>query len=167
MEKRLPHEQNEHIKSAIQQELQVLQAQLDEDLQRKIDIFEFHSRAKYYEHGEWNSKYFFTLAKSRYKSKTMGKICTADQKVITDMNQILEAQYHYYDKLYTKNSHVEFQVRNRTGVKISMEQKDILDQPVSLEELHAAVKQFPADKTPGVDGLTAEFYVHFWDKIAY
>ena len=107
-----------------------------------------------------------TLAKSRYNSKMMERICTANQKVITDMNQILEAQYQYYDKLYTKNDCVKFQVRNRTGVAISVEQKHMLDKPISLEQLHVAVKQFPVDKTPGVDALTSEFYVHFWDKIA-
>ena len=42
---------------------------------------------------------------------------------------------------------------------------DKLDQPITLEEMDQVVKSFKKGKSPRWDGLTAEFYQHFWDEI--
>lgn len=40
-----------------------------------------------------------------------------------------------------------------------------MDEDLKLEELDKAIKQMAKDKSPGLDGLTTEFYVFFWDNI--
>ena len=37
---------------------------------------------------------------------------------------------------------------------------------ITEEECLSALKQFSKNKTPGSDGLTAEFYLCFWDYVA-
>ena len=37
--------------------------------------------------------------------------------------------------------------------------------PLTSEECTAALKSMPRNKSPGLDGLTAEFYRHFWDLL--
>ena len=37
------------------------------------------------------------------------------------------------------------------------------DKQISLEELNCAVNNLKINKSPGLDGLTPEFYKDFWD----
>ena len=37
----------------------------------------------------------------------------------------------------------------------------------SIDECFAAIKEIPKNKTPGLDGLSAEFYLSFWDLLGY
>ena len=38
-----------------------------------------------------------------------------------------------------------------------------LEKWLSVEELSVALKQMKKNKSPGIDGLTVEFYLTFWD----
>ena len=46
--------------------------------------------------------------------------------------------------------------------KISSSDKTDLDKPLTLEELYKAVLSLQKNKSPGPDGITAEFYQSFW-----
>ena len=39
----------------------------------------------------------------------------------------------------------------------------LLERPLTLDESAAALKSMSRNKSPGLDGLTVEFYRHFWD----
>ena len=43
--------------------------------------------------------------------------------------------------------------------------KFLLEEPLSADECHKALTNMKSDKSPGSDGLPAEFYNHFWDEI--
>ena len=49
---------------------------------------------------------------------------------------------------------------------LTNDQKQMCDAPISLNELSKAVKQLKKNKSPGEDGITAEFYLKFWDMIS-
>ena len=70
---------------------------LEENLQRLI----FHSKAKYQGEGERNTKYFFSLAKSRYNNKVMLEIKNPSGQTITTPEGVLQIQFNYYKNLYT------------------------------------------------------------------
>ena len=40
-----------------------------------------------------------------------------------------------------------------------------MEQPITIDELQCALNKLPNGKTPGCDGLTAEFSKKFWDRI--
>ena len=50
-------------------------------------------------------------------------------------------------------------------VKVSLEQNEILSAPLSKKELLAALKTTKHNKSPGPDGLPADYYMMFWRKI--
>ena len=51
--------------------------------------------------------------------------------------------------------------KNTTNLNklLTNEQKQMCDTPISLNEVSQAVKQHKKDKSPGLDGITVEFYL--------
>jgi hypothetical protein len=41
----------------------------------------------------------------------------------------------------------------------------LCDQPVSIAKLDLALRKLPKGKVPGIDGLPAEFFYHFWKDL--
>lgn len=50
----------------------------------------------------------------------------------------------------------------RIPKKVSSSQRDLLDRPVTADELERSLKALPNNKTPGRDGFTKEFFVWGW-----
>lgn len=50
--------------------------------------------------------------------------------------------------------------------RLSLENKRLCDDPLSLEEVEKAIAGLGANKSPGSDGLTGEFYRKFKKKLA-
>lgn len=49
--------------------------------------------------------------------------------------------------------------------KVSAAQKELLDHPLSPEELVEALASMPGGKSPGRDGLSKEFFVLYWPEL--
>ena len=58
-----------------------------------------------------------------------------------------------------------FFYQNSTIPKLSAEQKSTCDKDLTIDELFKTLKAFNKNKSPGLDGITAEFYISFWDQI--
>ena len=78
----------------------------------------FRSRCKWVEHGERNSKMFFSLEKRNYMAKNMKLILTDSGKHITDQKAILEEQTKFYKSLYSKKPQCSVQTLKRAERKI-------------------------------------------------
>ena len=50
-------------------------------------------------------------------------------------------------------------------IKFTDEAKRTCEGALTLQECKAALKSFKLNKSPGCDGLPAEFYVEFWQEI--
>ena len=78
------------------------------------------------------------------------------------MLQIVE---EYYTDLYTPNKvdHVkQQQLLKNIKKQITVQDRTQLDAPITELELQKAVYQLQDNKSPGLDGITAEFYKTFW-----
>ena len=51
--------------------------------------------------------------------------------------------------------------------QISPEDREDLDRPILMDELHSAIKKGKQRKAPGPDGICHEFYKKFWDIIKH
>ena len=122
------------------------------------------SKALWHREGEKNYKYLFALKRKRAMNNTMTKIKRADGTIITEEDSILKEQFCFYQELY-RYEKTEFNIQNTTGIKISRDDLDMLNEEISVEELYSAVSSMKAGKSPGNDGLPAEFYMTFWQEI--
>ena len=64
-----------------------------------------------HEHGERNTRYFYSLEKRNSEKKTIFKLTLPNGSFTTDQSEILQEQMHFYKALYTSNNH-EFSVTN-------------------------------------------------------
>ena len=146
-------------------QLKALEGKIEKLMYEKTQAAAFRSKVRILKESETNSKYFYSKEKANYNKKTMVRLKTAEGKTISTPKQILHEQRKFYQQLYTANSNTVFQLQNNTGKKISSEQKETLDKPITIQELTATVKSLKKAVTPGVDGLNSEFYQFFWPKI--
>ncbi len=112
----------------------------------------------------------YTIAKSLNKRKELRKggqkviieIWDKDNKVLKDKHDILNRIKEYYQDLYTKQV-IDMDTINKylKDVKcemISSEYKDLCDDFISTNKILNTIRQLAKGKSPGRDGLIAEFY---------
>ena len=135
---------------------------LEDKTMEKIKGTMFRSKAKWYEEGEKSSKYFFSLEKAKYNSKTCHKLITEDGRELNTNEEILEAQKTFYAELYEKDKDVNFTLENSYGIKVPAELKENQEIQLEIQDLEKAIKGMNNNKTPGEDGIPVDFYKVFW-----
>ena len=91
---------------------------------------------------------------------------------ISDPEEVLQGQKSYYQNLYSsQNPQVDDPRFNRffqseMTKTLDNEQKERYEGLLTDNECRYALKGFQKNKSPGTDGLTAEFYSFFWDHLS-
>ena len=129
------------------------------------------SKARWYEYGEKNSKYFYSLEKTNYRRKHVTSITNHEDKRITDPKQILQEEELYFKEIYTSKNmnpqHPEFgNFFDNIDNTLSQEEAAICEGAITSEECYNALKVMANDKSPGSDGFTAELCRYFWNLIS-
>ena len=162
-----PTEENLNNLTEVQNQLQILR-------ESKIEGIMLRAKAKWNLEGEKNTKYFCNLEKKHYQEKTISKLITDEGEELTNINQILKEQARFYENLYTSNrptltdqDKALFFPENKTIRQLTEPEADSLEIPLTTLECWNVLKNIKGNKSPGYDGFTAEFYVHFWDAIKF
>ena len=82
--------------------------------------------------------------------------------------EILKTIHDFYQDLYTSEGIDAEQMRENIKTitqKLTSEENDVLNGPIMTEEVRRAIKEMKKGKSPGNDGLTAEFYQTFGDVL--
>ena len=146
-------------------QLRSIDTELDSIAEIKTKKIAFRCKAHWLREGEKNSKYFFGLEKRNYSAKTMHR-ARLDNGTITENNvEILNVQSKFYSSLYTSDKSVKFTLNNESGVCLDSDEAESLEESISIDEVYDAIMTLKKNKTPGCDGITIEFYQHFWHKI--
>ena len=137
-------------------------ADLEERLMDKAQGIIFRSKVKWYEEGEKNTKYFYSLEKTKYNAKTCYKVIDDNSTEYTDANKILQVQEEFYKKLYEEDKHVQFNLVNEYDIKVKDPVREIQNQQITKSDLTCAIKKMKNNRTPGKDGIPIDFYKVFW-----
>ena len=137
------------------------------DWQRK-QIEGYQTRIKTqpkFESGEPNISFFADLERKECKKKIISQLRTPEGDLRSDVEGMKEIATEYYTKLFdikvTDNTATLRLLRN-IKTQISTQQKANLDKIITLEELEKAVEKLKRNKSPGPDGIPAEFYQTYW-----
>ena len=98
----------------------------------------------------------------------MQSLLTEDGRLVNTQEEILKETTNFYQRLYTSETTddlaQEYLLNNLTQT-LTDEDRDTVEGEITLDELFTAIKSFANDKSPGCDGLTADFYQTFFNVI--
>ena len=171
-QERILKEDIEILENTSLQNLQILddkKQELEQLREHKLRGHLIRSRLKWLEDGEKPTKYFCNLEKRNFTEKTIRKLKLVNGSTLTDQKQILKTVQEFYAKLFDKRSenncsegdlHKLFKYRN--------EPKHInIGHKLTSHEVTQALKQMKNNKTPGIDGLSADFLKVFWADLKF
>jgi hypothetical protein len=149
-------------------EIKTIKTELEEFNNEKLMSSIFRSKCNWSEEGERNSKFFLNLEKHNYENKNITKL-GIDNNEITDQKAINLAIKTYYENLYAEN---ECNVQLLDDIiidlpKLNEEDKNLTNGIITESEALKSLKALSNGKTPGIDGLTTDFYKFFWTDIKY
>ena len=147
-----------------------IKQQLDAKYTENARGAQIRARAKWVEEGERSSKYFLNLEKKQQSMNVIDSITYNNETYTTD-NSILNACKSFYEVLYSSNNidtrHIDNYLENVNSRALSQEQRDMCESNLTIAECTKAIIAMKSNKTPGIDGLTVNFYKHFWDKLQH
>ena len=129
------------------------------------------SRATCYEQGEKNNKNFLGLESNRERKSCIRRMFTSKGSLISNQKNIMAEIENFYSDLYASND--EEEVADPTffqapGIpKLTLDMKGACEGKLRVKECFDCLQSFENCKSPGEDGLIAEFYKTFWNSVGH
>ena len=151
-------------------EILQLKKEINDFYEYKAKGYQIRSRAKWVEQGEQSTSYFLRLEKKHQVYNQIDTLMKDNGQMERTTEEILKETVSFYTKLYSTTSpsasDIDSYLVNTNFIhKLSPESSNICEGLISREECHYAVKNLQYNKSPGLDGLCAEFYKKFWPDI--
>ena len=132
------------------------------------------SRARWYEFGEKNNKYFLKLEKRNHRKKHITALKNEDGSILQNAKQIMVEEENFIKNIH-KSKNISLVETNDSvhffdspNLKtLNNEEAGRCEGFLTIKECADALNKFQNNKTPGSDGLTIEFCRLFWDAIGH
>lgn len=158
LEEKLRREQNgENLNT----EIRDLKNQLRTFEQQKEDAVLIRTKTDWREKGEQSTRYFFNLEKQQQEKRQIKCLLTQKGDEVHGQENVENTALDFYKDLYSKKELIEEdtqEVLNHIKTKLNDEDREKMEVFVSSEEIRKHTCSFSNNKSPGLDGLTAEFY---------
>ena len=143
-----------------------IESQLKSLYIREMEGVKIRSRAKWLEEGERPTRYFFKLEQKKIQKSRINAIYDSNGVEVSSQSEIEKAHVDFYTKLFSQEP-IDLDKQNdlltSLDSSLSPDQSAMCEGELTLNEITNAVNDLNLGKTPGPDGLSAEFYVKFWD----
>ena len=117
---------------------------------------------------EFNISYLTRLQKQRIVKNNIFDL-KDDQGVLHDtVEGKQKIVYKFYQNLYNKEATstlAQDKLLKNIKRRVPPDKLAALEAPITEEEVIKAFKDMPNNKSPGINGFTKEFFVHFWDQL--
>ena len=105
------------------------------------------------------------VIKQKREKNQINKIRNENGEITTDNTEIQRIIRDYYQQLHgNKMDNVEEMgkfLEKYNFPKVNQEEIENLNRPITSTEIKTVIRNLPANKSPGPDGFTAEFYQKF------
>jgi len=148
-------------------ERRAIKQKLEDYYREQSQGYQIRSRVKWVEEGERSTKYFLNLEKVRQNHNCIISLNNVKGESVTTNDGILDVAKTFYSDLFASRDVSDSSV-NSFFSEITPESvlcEDLVQKcegALTSEECHKAINSMKLNKSPGIDGLTVEFYKHFW-----
>ena len=151
----------------VQYQFQITKQELEKINAYKTEGQRIRAKALEIEQGERCTRYFLRSSKRNYDIKNITKLKTASGNFVNTEKEIMSVQMSFYKSLYGEHTRTnDFDDLFLSGLPILTEENiTVCEAEITLSECTQAVKGLKRGKTPGTDGLTADFYQVFWQDV--
>ena len=147
-----------------------------ESVQSRIAAIDLHDaqgarvrlRIKWAEKGEASSSYFFRLEKKHGTEDWISAMRNEDGSIVFDISNICNSWVSFYSTLFTAcqcDGDIQNDLLSKVTSCVPPDQVSCCEGYLSLEEVQIALSGMARGKSPGSDGLPAEFYITFWNVL--
>jgi exonuclease III len=132
---------------------------------KELEATKIKTKARFLEEGERSTRYFFSLEKSRQAKQTIRTLTKDNLDTVSEPQDLLKETHNFYKALFTAEACDE-RARNQflkcDIPRLPDNARESCEGIITEEELSNAVKAMENNKSPDFDGLTTNFYKHFW-----
>ncbi len=162
--------QKQHFTEQQATQLSSLKEEYDLLSHSKAEFILHRTRQKYYFESERPSHLLALRLKECESKAYISAIKSSDDQVTTNPVAINDIFKGFYTNLYKAETDFDEPICKQYLDKlelprISQMDKESLEAPLSLEELHVSLKSLQKGKSPGLDGLPPELYLEIWDLV--
>ncbi len=121
-----------------------------------------------FEPGEPNVSFFADLEKKASKKRCISELRDGDGTVKCETEDIKEMAVDFYTDLFSEkrtNLRSTARLLGNVNRRLTAAQRASMDALITEEELDRAVQKLQRGKSPGPDGIPAEFYQQFWPGV--
>eukprot|EP00253_Pinus_taeda_P034952 PITA_34952 len=135
----------------------------------KEEEWRLKSRAIWLKSGDENTSFFHNYAKGRKSVNTIWSLKDEEGREVKTFSNLSGLGQRHFQRIFSDSGGATIaEVMRAAQCFPSFLEEDEateLTNPVSKEEVEAAMKSMGKDKSPGPDGWTIELYLHFFDLI--
>lgn len=145
-----------------------LETQLSQLLDQQLEGAKIRSRKKWLEEGETPSRYFLRLENERHAKAFVSSIYDSSGTEVFSLPEIINAHTAFYTELFScGNVNLDSQQNlfSYVTARLSDSDRTACEGPLTLAEATEALRRANCNKSPRADGLSVEFYSHFWDSL--
>jgi hypothetical protein len=140
--------------------------QLAELVEGKEIMQKQRSRIDWLCEGDRNTDFFQAKATNCHRRNRITSLMKDDGSMVTDQEGLEEMAVRFYQNLFEAQENLQPDlVCQFVPLKVIPAMNEELDKPFSVEEVEKALFAMAPNKSPGVDGFTADFFQKHWELI--
>ena len=134
--------------------------------QKDLDALKIRTQIQYTEEGEKSTRYFYSLERQHQTKQTINVLTKDNLDTITEPSDLITETHNFYKHLYSSeptDPHKQDAFLQINTPILSPDERNICEGHVTQHELNKALLSMENNKSPGLEGLTTNFYKHFWN----
>ena len=152
----------------VKSEILNLESFLKQLFDRQLEGSKIRSRVQWLEEGETPSKYFLRLENEKHAKSFVSSVFNSAGVEVSSLPEMIDVHSTFYADLFSCGN-IDLQSQNElfshVTARLSDSESSSCEGPLTLAEVAEALRRSNRNKSPGPDGLTVEFYAHFWEKL--
>ena len=157
------------VSSCARAELEAAKYQLRQIISDVTRGYLLRARVAFLDAGETSRQFASAIQTSRGKASSLVAVkCQDDDSIANTTSCILHQVSSFYESLLMEEATNPDEVSvflSSVTTKLASPDVEYLDSVVTLDEYSEALRSLQPGKSPGSDGLPAEFYKRFWDVL--